>query len=715
LTARAAAGLASLALVSLGAAITATPAVAGTAQTVLVDDAFSGAATPPGTPVVALDGACLTADGNTTDTPIPGCSSPADDTDGQGVLQLTPAAFGAKGGVLYSSPLPFADGLDVHFTQYQYGSGYPADGIGFVISSAPPVPSGLGVAGGGLGYLDLQGGYLGIGLDVFGNYLDPLSGGTGCVQPAWATAENTGYGYHPNTVTVRGPGDSATGAGYCLLTSNLDPTYGLGEDLTAANGGYKLQGTSTANAGDRAASARLVHIVIDAVNKTYTVSIDFTGTGNSYTTVIDAAPLPSPLPSRITFGFASSTGGADDIHDISDVKITTFNHPAPSLSLTAADSGHGVLALGATGSFTLTAGVQTSSPSPETQAVSISDALPAGLSLAGRPSGSGWDCSATTVSMVSCTAAPRGAGLAPGHTLPPLTVPFKVTATSPGVATNTASAVSSDAVAAVSASDITKLVKRTGYWLAGADGKVFGYGPGVTLFGSAAGTRMSAPVVGIAASPARNGYWLAGADGGVFGYGPGAPFYGSAGGVHLAAKVVGVAAVPSGGGYWLVAADGGVFGYGPGAHFFGSASGLHLSAPIVAIAPVPSGDGYWLVAADGGVFGYGPGAHFFGSAFRLHLSAPIVGVASVPSGNGYWLVAADGGVFGYGQGAIFYGSTGRLRLAAPVTGIAAAPSGDGYWLAAADGGVFGFGRGSRFLGSAAGGRLGAPIRAITGG
>ena len=57
---------------------------------------------------------------------------------------------------------------------------------------------------------------------------------------------------------------------------------------------------------------------------------------------------------------------------------------------------------------------------------------------------------------------------------------------------------------------------------------------------------------------ARSGYRFVAADGGVFGYG--APFYGSLGGTRLNAPIVGMATMPAGDGYYLVASDGGVFG-----------------------------------------------------------------------------------------------------------------------------------------------------------
>ena len=202
--------------------------------------------------------------------------------------------------------------------------------------------------------------------------------------------------------------------------------------------------------------------------------------------------------------------------------------------------------------------------------------------------------------------------------------------------------------------------------------------PGATAF-------TQAPAVAIVAAGA-NGVWVAASDGGMFSYGT-ARFHGSLGHVHLSAPVVGMAATPDGGGYWLVAADGGVFTFGD-APFHGSLGHVHLSAPVVGMAATPDGAGYWLVAADGGVFTFGD-ARFSGSLGRVVLAAPIVGMAAGPR-RGYWLVASDGGVFSFG-GVPFEGSEGGTRLNAQISGMAATSTGAGYWLVGADGGVFALG------------------------
>jgi Pro-kumamolisin, activation domain/IPT/TIG domain len=242
-----------------------------------------------------------------------------------------------------------------------------------------------------------------------------------------------------------------------------------------------------------------------------------------------------------------------------------------------------------------------------------------------------------------------------------------------------------------------------GYRFVASDGGIFSYGD-AGFYGSAGGSPLNAPVVGMADTPSSNGYWLVATDGGIFTYGD-ARFFGSMGGQHLNKPIVGMAATPDGGGYWLVASDGGIFSYGD-AQFYGSTGGTNLNKPIVGMASTSDGNGYWLVASDGGIFAYGD-AQFDGSTGSIHLNSPVVGMAAGPGGNGYWLVAADGGIFNYGS-ANFYGSAGSLHLNKPVVGMAATPNGQGYWLVASDGGIFTYGN-TLFYGSTGGMQLNKPI------
>jgi hypothetical protein len=233
-----------------------------------------------------------------------------------------------------------------------------------------------------------------------------------------------------------------------------------------------------------------------------------------------------------------------------------------------------------------------------------------------------------------------------------------------------------------------------GYWVTTSDGQVFAFGEAGS-FGSTAGQRLNAPVLGMAATPAQRGYWLLAADGGIFSFGD-ARFFGSTGAVRLNQPVVGMASTPSGQGYWLVARDGGIFAFGDAA-FYGSTGAIRLNQPIVGMATTPTGRGYWLVAADGGIFAFGDAA-FRGSTGAIRLNSPIVGMAAASDGSGYWLVARDGGVFAFGVR--YHGSIPGLRLPSYAGSVAlrATAGNGGYYILGADGGLFTFGD-ARFHGA----------------
>ena len=247
----------------------------------------------------------------------------------------------------------------------------------------------------------------------------------------------------------------------------------------------------------------------------------------------------------------------------------------------------------------------------------------------------------------------------------------------------------------------------SGYDLVASDGGIFSFGS-QPFCGSTGGTRLNAPIVGMAMAPSSGGYWEVASDGGIFAFG-GAGFFGSMGGTRLNAPIVGMAATPDGRGYWEVASDGGIFSFGT-ARFFGSMGSRHLNSPVVGISSSTDGGGYRMVAADGGIFTFGD-APFAGSEGGRRLNQPVVNTTNDTNTGGYWEVAADGGVFSFG-GAPFYGSTGSLHLNAPIVGMAEASNGSGYRFVASDGGVFSFA--APFLGSMGGIRLARPVVGMAG-
>jgi PQQ enzyme repeat len=77
-----------------------------------------------------------------------------------------------------------------------------------------------------------------------------------------------------------------------------------------------------------------------------------------------------------------------------------------------------------------------------------------------------------------------------------------------------------------------------GYWLVAANGGVFAFN--APFLGATGPIPLDRPVVGMEATDDGGGYWIVAADGGVFSYGD-APFGGSVGGTRLNAPMVGIA------------------------------------------------------------------------------------------------------------------------------------------------------------------------------
>jgi hypothetical protein len=425
---------------------------AGAAGQTLLSDTFTGATTS--SPVVAEPNPatpnsagfpCLTAGANTSSAPVSGCGGDPPDPAGSGVLRLTDGNPSEAASLVFNGTFPTSAGLSVTFDQYQYG-GNGADGISFDLAVAPPLPTAGGGGGGALGYTGFPFGYLGVGLDAFGNFTNTLTDGTGCTDPP-----GTFSGASPNEVAVRGPGNAL--AGYCLLASSTqltpDPMSQDGIDLR----------------GDTRASSKLpVNVQIDPGTDTFTVGIDPTG-GTNFITVA-TGPLPASyidpatgtsvdgLPPRLTFAFSGATGEVDDIHEISNVNVATLTSPVPVLTLAKTDSSGGSVTSGGSLTYQLTAGVSTASPLGETEPATmvVTDPLPAGETLAGTPAGTGWDCSASTATQVSCTNTSTDV-VAPGSTLPPVSVPVTVGSAAAPAVSNTATLVSGDAAGQVSATD----------------------------------------------------------------------------------------------------------------------------------------------------------------------------------------------------------------------------------------------------------------------
>ena len=345
--------------VSLGLISAPTPAFAASWATApLVAETFRDATADPR--FQGYGSACLTGAAAGTSGPLDSCEThqggPVPPIDGApyGFLQLTDASNDQSGAVLFDQPIPSNEGVQVTFDQYQYGSTTPiadADGISFFLVDGAGGLTEPGAFGGSLGYAQklpnddpsqpflpgVDNGYLGVGLDVLGNYFgDWEQRGNGCAERSPA-----GTGFHvpgpgQNMVTVRGPGDGVDG--YCFLTattSNFTTTGpwpstlpgDLQGPLTTMPPGVTPQEADTLLRD----SARTVTVAVSpAPSPQVTVDIDFHD-GNGTQRVLDFA-APEPVPDSYKFGFAASTGLFTDVHLIGNLSVRT-ERPLPVLGL----------------------------------------------------------------------------------------------------------------------------------------------------------------------------------------------------------------------------------------------------------------------------------------------------------------------------------------------------------------------------------------------
>jgi hypothetical protein len=232
---------------------------------------------------------------------------------------------------------------------------------------------------------------------------------------------------------------------------------------------------------------------------------------------------------------------------------------------------------------------------------------------------------------------------------------------------------------------------RSGYWMVGADGKVYGFGQ-AQRFGDA-GLTPGTNAVDLEPTPTGDGYWVVDDAGGVAAFGD-AVYRGSPDSLTVKGdeKVTSLSSTQTGKGYWMFTNKGRVLAFGDATHF-GDMAGKPLNAPVLDSIVTPQGLGYYMVAGDGGIFSFGD-AKFYGSMGGKPLNKPVQSLVPDSDGVGYWLVASDGGIFAFD--APFRGSMGGKPLNKPVTGMVRFA--DGYLMVGEDGGIFNFSS-QQFLGS----------------
>ena len=421
----------------------------------LVSETFTGTSTSspnwvlPTTSGTSND-ACLT-DGDGSG-PVPGCG---DAGGSQAGLQLTTNVIGQEGGLVYSSSVPSSLGLDVTFNSYQYDPtvGGPADGILFFLAASDPTnasssPVTLGPLGGHLGYsADTTGGgtdglthgYLGFGLDVYGNYENAAYAGSSCDESQPGT---------PESVTVRGPGSGTSG--YCLL-STQQLSGGTLDNTEATAVPVEIAINPTGSALDASGISGVpAHSYVIKVSPIGADDVIETGTLPPDTSLPSGWVDSNNVPNQLTFGWAASTGSSTDYHTISGVNVQTLNGTPPMLGVTLSDNSGGTAQTGQTVTYTALTSL---SGTDETRPITLTDTFPADLvPQTSGLGGNGWSCGVSGQT-VTCTYAPQPSSGTPTGTLPQVLMPVLVAVPAGGGSVSLADTATAGAPDATQGSD----------------------------------------------------------------------------------------------------------------------------------------------------------------------------------------------------------------------------------------------------------------------
>jgi type IV pilus assembly protein PilY1 len=340
------------------------------------------------------------------------------DPSGQGALRFTngyPYGYDENGGIVFATPFPTGQGVSVTFKTVTYlgnsggslvnGNGDDgADGMSFFLMDASQLNTtsitgtssgngnGLGSWGGSLGYTcsntnspynGLIGGYVGMGIDEYGNFLNGVTNTLG-ESGTTAGGDNTasGGGYQPGRIGLRGAGSIA----WSWLNANYPTVYpstfsaaqqntavqetcesgvlwdainnravnasdqavtGSNQvallDYTALPGGYVVLPSTTKIANEsatlRSSATPIIYQLKISENGLLSLSYAICPTAGcgSWISVIKGANITTsngPLPANFLFGFAGSTGGSSNIHEI----LCFEAEPATSASSSAGAS-----------------------------------------------------------------------------------------------------------------------------------------------------------------------------------------------------------------------------------------------------------------------------------------------------------------------------------------------------------------------------------------
>ncbi len=299
-----------------------------------------------------------------------------------------------NGAIISGSSYSSTAGIQITFKTATYrgdsgGTGNDgADGLSFFLIDGSVTPN-IGSWGGSLGYTcsnanadyhGMVGAYIGLGIDEYGNFLNGVNNTLG--TSATASGDNTasGGGYVPNRIGMRGAGNiswaylnalkptyypstltssqqqaavqNTCKSGYLWnyssasspvqsSTSIMDypaipNAYKVLTGVTIANeysnGGYARPGGTNGTNSSGAAIGSLLMYKLKITPDGY-LSLSYSVNGGSWLGVLANQSITASngaMPSTIRFGFAGSTGGSSNIHEVMCFKAASLDTSSSS-------------------------------------------------------------------------------------------------------------------------------------------------------------------------------------------------------------------------------------------------------------------------------------------------------------------------------------------------------------------------------------------------
>ena len=241
------------------------------------------------------------------------------DPSGSGWLRLTNNTGNQTGFAYNNTVFDLSAGALIQFDYASWG-GNGADGYSVFLFDANVPTFNVGAFGGSLGYAQkappavttavpgVSGGYVGIGVDEFGNFANPTEG------------RYLGPGASPSTVTIRGP---VVGFGGGAVGSTNDTTSYPWIATSGNNGSLWYNGATRPD--QFSANYRKVIIRISpAPNPVADVWIQF-GYNTAPLQMVSGQALPAISASQqLKIGYGASTGGSTNYHEIRNLLITSI-------------------------------------------------------------------------------------------------------------------------------------------------------------------------------------------------------------------------------------------------------------------------------------------------------------------------------------------------------------------------------------------------------